>query len=484
MPAITLNEYAKGLEDPVSRAVVELYAASSDVLGAMPWKTTGGPYQYTLEGSLPGIAFRGINESYTADYSIENPQVEQLFIAGGEADVDNFLLAMDPSRRAREESRKIKSMARAVTNAIISGDNSATGDIEDFNTGTGLETDAIIERVGRETSLGLRHFGSTEQLLLFTEAGVYYVPEQVAAPLSPTNFELLKIGPEAAADPQPLLVSEGMMFIERDSGRAMICLPTGNVRRSWEIADLSELAFHLMGTPVEMELYASGTESDRLVPVLRDDGQLAVLTYRRNAQFSAWGLWTTTGAWRSLVVADGTLFVCAERVINGVTVFRLERFDETAWGDGMVSLANLTTPAPLYAGQVVGVWDGTSKIGEYAVDGAGLLVGVDSSYGAVRIGLDFTVTVESVPPIDQQMGLRPNYKITRVDVDVVESVGFKGNGRDPSGWTGASVGGAVTPTTSVRRFRPMGRAKYPTFTIEQTIGGPLEVRSLTMEVTS
>lgn len=361
---------------------------------------------------------------------------------------------------------------------------SATGDIEDYNTGTGLETDAIIERVGRETSLGLRHFGSTEQLLLFTEAGVYYVPEQVAAPLSPTNFELLKIGPEAAADPQPLLVSEGMMFIERDSGRAMICIPTGNVRRSWEVADLSELAFHLMGTPVEMELYASGTESDRLVPVLRDDGQLAVLTYRRNAQFSAWGLWTTTGAWRSLVVADGKLFVCAERVINGATVFRLERFDETAWGDGMVSLASLTTPAPLYAGQTVGVWDGTSKIGEYAVDGTGLLVGVDSSFGAVRIGLDFTVTVESVPPIDQQMGLRPNYKITRVDVDVVDSVGFKGNGRDPSGWTGTGVGGAVTPTTSVRRFRPMGRAKYPTFTIEQTVGGPLEVRSLTMEVTS
>lgn len=125
MAAITLNEYAKGLNDPVQRAVVELWAQSSDVLAAMPWKTTGGPYQYTLEGSLPGIAFRGINESYTADTSIENPQVEQLFIAGGEADVDNFLLAMDPSRRAREESRKIKSMARAVTSAIISGDNSA-----------------------------------------------------------------------------------------------------------------------------------------------------------------------------------------------------------------------------------------------------------------------------------------------------------------------------------------------------------------------
>lgn len=361
---------------------------------------------------------------------------------------------------------------------------SATGDIQDFSTGTGLETDGIIERVGRESSLGLRHFGSTEQLLMFTEAGVYYVPEQVAAPLSPSNFELLKIGPEAAASPQPLLVSEGMMFVERGSGRVMITLPTGNVRRSWDIADLSELAFHLMGRPVEMELVAAGTESDRLIPLLRDDGQIAALTYRRSAQFSAWGLWTTTGAWRSTVMADGRLYVVAEREIAGQTVYRLERFDTDAWADGMVALPNLDTPAPQYAGHTVGVWDGPSKLGEFSVGPDGRLIGVDDFYGAVQIGLDFPVLVETVPPIDQPRGLRPNMKITRADIDVIESVGFKVEGRDPSGWVRASIGGAVGPQTGVRRFRPLGRRKYPTLTIKQDIGGPLEIRSITMEVAS
>lgn len=360
---------------------------------------------------------------------------------------------------------------------------SATGDIQDFSTGTGLETDAIIERVGRESSLGLRHFGSTEQLLMFTEAGVYYVPEQVAAPLSASNFELLKIGPEAASSPQPLLVSEGMMFVERDSGRVMISIPTGNVRRSWDIADLSELAFHIMGTPVEMELVSAGTESDRLVPVLRDDGQIAVLTYRRGAQFSAWGLWTTTGAWRSTVMANGKMFAVSEREIAGEPVYRLERFDTDAWADGMVSLPTLATPMPLYAGHTVGVWDGPSKLGEFVVDEDGLLVGMDDFYTAVQVGLDFTVTVETVPPIDQQRGLRPNMKITRADIDVIESVGFKVEGRDPSGWAGG-VGGATQPQTGVRRFRPLGRRKYPTLTITQEVGGPLEIRSITMEVSS
>lgn len=360
---------------------------------------------------------------------------------------------------------------------------SATGDIQDFNTGTGLETDAIIERVGRESSLGLRHFGSTEQLLMFTEAGVYYVPEQVAAPLSPSNFELLKIGPEAASTPQPLLVSEGMMFVERDSGRIMISLPTGNVRRSWEIADLSELAFHLMGTPVEMELVSAGTESDRIIPVLRDDGRVAVLTYRRGAQFSAWGLWNTTGSWRSTVMADGQMFAVSERIINGTLRFRLERFDTGAWADGMVSLPSITAQVPIYANHTVGVWDGPSKLGDFPVDASGMLVGVDDVYGDIQVGLDFNVTVETVPPIDQQRGLRPNMKITRADIDVIDSVGFKVEGRDPSGWAGG-VGGATRPQTGVRRFRPLGRRKYPTLTITQDVGGPLEIRSITMEVSS
>jgi len=93
------------------------------------------------------------------------------------------------------------------------------------------------------------------------------------------------------------------------------------------------------------------------------------------------------------------------------------------------------------------------------------------------------VTVETVPPIDQQRGLRPNMKITRADIDVIDSVGFKVEGRDPSGWAGG-VGGATRPQTGVRRFRPLGRRKYPTLTITQDVGGPLEIRSITMEVSS
>lgn len=361
---------------------------------------------------------------------------------------------------------------------------STTGDITNFDTGSGLDTDAIIEVMGRENSLGLKHFGSHEQLLMFTESGPFYVPEQVAAPLSPTHFEILRIGPEAAGEVAPLVISEGMLFSENLSGRVMIAAQTGNVRRSWEISDLSELGFHLMGTPVELELLAAGTEADRLVFQLRDDGQMSVLTYRRGAQSSAWGLWTTTGSWVSMVAAAGTLYLVAKRTINSVVTYRLEKFDPTAYGDGTVSLAALTTPCSLYASSDVTVWDGTANLGASSLSAAGVLEDIEDTYTAVQVGLDFTTTVAVVPPIDPEKGLNDKIRICRVDVDCISSVGFKVNGYDSYGWIGA-IGGDVGPDSSVRRFRLLGgRSRDATATLVQDVGGPLEVRSITMEVTS
>lgn len=123
---MTLNEYAKGA-DKKTKAVTELFSDTSDILAAMPFENIeGGVYKYILEDTLSGIAFRGINETYTPDIGIENPQAESLFITGGECDVDSFLLRTEgDGRRGREEAKKVKQMARSVTDAILYGDNSS-----------------------------------------------------------------------------------------------------------------------------------------------------------------------------------------------------------------------------------------------------------------------------------------------------------------------------------------------------------------------
>jgi len=127
MKAMTIVEHSKTEgTSALTRAYVEIFAKQSDIIAALPYKNVnGGAYPYTIEDEGGGIAFRGINESYTPDIGVENPQVESLFIAGGDMDVDMFLLkTQGGGRRAREEMKKLKRLSRNVTNAILSGDNS------------------------------------------------------------------------------------------------------------------------------------------------------------------------------------------------------------------------------------------------------------------------------------------------------------------------------------------------------------------------
>lgn len=128
MKAMTIIEHSKlDGTSALTRAYVEIFAKQSDIISALPYKNvTGGAYPYNIEDEGGGIAFRGINESYTPDIGVENPQVEALHIAGGDLDVDIALLKMQgEGRRAREEMKKLKRMSRRVTDAIIGGDNSS-----------------------------------------------------------------------------------------------------------------------------------------------------------------------------------------------------------------------------------------------------------------------------------------------------------------------------------------------------------------------
>ncbi|MDA3971342.1 MAG: hypothetical protein PF442_08320 [Desulfobulbaceae bacterium] len=123
--ALTLIEAAKlNPGDVIKNAVVELYAGSSDILGALPFTSiAGNAMKYNREGSLPGVGFRGVNESYTASTGILNPMTESLVIAGGDLDVDKFILdTMGMNQRAIHEAMKVRALALSWTAKFIKGD--------------------------------------------------------------------------------------------------------------------------------------------------------------------------------------------------------------------------------------------------------------------------------------------------------------------------------------------------------------------------
>lgn len=131
MAALTLPEACKLAiaNGEVKRAaVIRTFAESSDLLRVMPFvDIKGNSYAYNQEGALPGIAFRGVNESYTASTGVINPQSEPLKIAGGDLDVDTFIVeTVGIGARTTHEGMKATALAQALGAKFISGNSITT----------------------------------------------------------------------------------------------------------------------------------------------------------------------------------------------------------------------------------------------------------------------------------------------------------------------------------------------------------------------
>lgn len=127
--ALTLIEAAKKNKgDMLRSAVVTIYAAQSDILRVLPFSDIqGNALRYNVESALPGVGFRGLNEGYTESTGIINPQVEQLVMAGGDLDVDNFILeTMGQDQRSAQEAMKLKALSHKFSNSFIKGDSTTT----------------------------------------------------------------------------------------------------------------------------------------------------------------------------------------------------------------------------------------------------------------------------------------------------------------------------------------------------------------------
>jgi len=129
--ALTLIESAKlalGRDEVLKATVMELYAKSSDILMTMPFEDiAGNALAFNREKTLPNIGFRGVNEGYTEGTGEVENITEALAIAGGDIDVDKFLVDTGGAgQRASQEGMKIKALSLSLTKEVLKGDVTTT----------------------------------------------------------------------------------------------------------------------------------------------------------------------------------------------------------------------------------------------------------------------------------------------------------------------------------------------------------------------
>lgn len=124
--AVTLAQAALLSQDTLQRGVLETFVQASPILDRLPlMPIEGNAYAYNKEATLPGVAFRSVNEAYTESTGTVVQASESLVILGGDADVDKFIVKTRGNlndQRATQTSMKVKSASYKFQDTFFNGD--------------------------------------------------------------------------------------------------------------------------------------------------------------------------------------------------------------------------------------------------------------------------------------------------------------------------------------------------------------------------
>jgi hypothetical protein len=122
--AILLLDFANQTRSPMRRGIIQEITNESVFLKILRFVPVDGfAYSYNRQQTLGGIAFRGLNDDYTDDVGVVNPQFETLSIFGGEVRTDRQIVNKQGDvARANAIAAKVKKAGLFFDRYVIKGD--------------------------------------------------------------------------------------------------------------------------------------------------------------------------------------------------------------------------------------------------------------------------------------------------------------------------------------------------------------------------
>jgi hypothetical protein len=269
---------------------------------------------------------------------------------------------------------------------------SRSGDLGDFDPGTGLDDEGIAFALMSDQVNAIRAVFSGRHLQVFTSGAEWMV---TGDPLTPASIQLIRqtrIGSPVDRMIPPVDVDGSTVFAAR-SGRAVHEFAYTDVADAYQSNDLALIARHIIVQPISMAY----DQAERLLHMVMGDGSLATLTLYRAEQVIAWTRQETQGAFRAVAETDGRVYAVVERAGS----HRLERFDAALGLDAALA-GSAETPQDSWTGlehleglEVGVLADGAPRGRQRVVAGRILL---DPPAGSVQAGLPFTHVIEPLPP--------------------------------------------------------------------------------------
>lgn len=389
-----------------------------------------------------------------------------------------------PANVAFHQDRLVVGGSRDLPNRLWF---SKSGDLFNFDLGTGLDDEAIEFAILSDQVNAIRGVFSSRHLQVFTSGAEWTVSGD---PLTPETVQLnrqTRIGSVIDRYIPPVTVDGATLFIARNKKEMREFLYT-DLEQAYQATDIALLSRHILDKPIDQDFDASR----RLLFIVREDGKFASLTMYRAEKVTAWTLHETQGLVKSVTVVGEKVYMLIER--DGS--FMIELFDDELNLDSALT-GEVTTATDTWSGldhlegKVVSiVADGVAQIDQTVVSGA---ITLTQPASKVEIGLSYTHILEPLPPVVSDQGASGRktrlieilfrFKDTqslRLDVGRgLKDVTLKQLGEDP-------VIGAPPPVINEDvRIRALGWQQdgtKPLWRIEQSSPYPFTLLSVTTEL--
>lgn len=248
------------------------------------------------------------------------------------------------------------------------------------------------------------HLAQVNALIALTFGGEFTLGgSTTSVVITPTNISVKNPSPYGCNSIRPVRIGTELMFLQRAGRKMMSVTYDPDSLTAYSASNVTILSEHITESGARDMAYQQ--EPDSFVWLVRNDGQMATLTFDRTQEVIAWARQSTDGCYESVAAipagSDDAVYVLVKREVNGKTVRYVEQLSTDTYTDAAytgTSEAGTAIWAGLehLEGKTVDIVADGSVMPQQTVTGG--QVTLERTANRVEIGLHYETTIETLTP--------------------------------------------------------------------------------------
>ena len=200
-------------------------------------------------------------------------------------------------------------------------------DVDDAGASDAIDVDITGDQVNE-----VRHMLSGKDLLIFTDGGEYYVPVSSDNTITPSNITIQRQTPYGISRTAPVMFDQAAGFCQKN-GKTIREFVYSDIEDGYKSTSVSILAQHLIDSPKQVAIMKGNFVRPEQYAFFLNNGsthagKLSVFHSVRDEKIAGWTQWSTRNndTYHSVITLNENLIVVVKRVLNGSTIYSLEKF--------------------------------------------------------------------------------------------------------------------------------------------------------------